>query len=115
LWRKERDDWRLPEIEKAINKAIEAYLKGNAEEAKPYRTAAITVALQSPYLTVQDRRRVTQAIIDELKGYEAYDQGAVPDEQDGLNGIMRRRAVPLVEALSKRPLSLSEALAMADS
>lgn len=64
--RQERDTWRLKPIEEPLNRATEALLRGEKRQAESYRKAALLAALHSPDLTVCDRRRVAQAIHDEL-------------------------------------------------
>jgi len=105
--RTERDDWRIPEINEAITQAAQAYLKGADDEAQAYRTVALTAALQSPFLTVQDRRRVIQAIKDEIALYETGAQGAVGGQVRSLDEIMQTQP-PGVGGFSALPVTFEE-------
>jgi hypothetical protein len=107
-----RDDWRLPDIDAAIGKAHEAYLKLNLEEGRAYKVVALTAAVQSPYLAKQDRIRVTQAIKDELKDYEAGTAGAVPSGAAvDLAAIVAARAMPVEQALRTPDVTFADILA----
>lgn len=106
--RLERDDWRFPEIDQAINKAAQAYLNGHLEEAKAEKNAALNAAIASPYLAVQDRRRVVRAIEAELSVYEAGGQGAVGEEIPDLDKIMAARAMNVQDAIKEGPITYEE-------
>jgi hypothetical protein len=109
--RPERDDWRLKNIEEPLNKAVEATLQGEAEKAKAYKTVALATALQSPDLAVYDRRRVVQAIKEELAAIEAGGLGAVGDEIRDLNHIVSARAVSMDQAAALGEMSFEELFA----
>src|SRR5262249_5342518 len=106
--RKERDDWRLKNIEDPLNKAIEATLKGESENAKGYKMIALTTALTSPDLALYDRRRVVQAIKDELAEIEQAGAGAVGEEVRDLTQIVGARAMPIDAAVAKGPMKFDE-------
>jgi hypothetical protein len=110
--RTERDDWRLKNIEEPLNKAAEALLKGETESAKAYKSAALVAAYQSPDLAVADKRRVIQAIKDELSALESSALGATGNEPIDFASIMAIEAqnTSIEEAAAKGELSLEEAL-----
>ena len=108
--RKERDDWRLKNIQEPLDKAAEAMLQGEDEKAKAYKLVAITTALQSPDLAVHDRRRVVQAIKDELSEIGAIGLGAVGGEVRDLNSIVAARAMPVPQAIALGEMTFEEAL-----
>ncbi|HEV2706156.1 MAG TPA: CHAT domain-containing protein [Pyrinomonadaceae bacterium] len=108
--RDERDDWRLKSIQEPVEKATQALLRGDKEEAHVFHTLALTTTAQSPDLTPADRRRVVVAINDELTDYQAIRNNAVADSERDLNDIMAARAMPLELARSQPELTLREAL-----
>lgn len=85
--RKERDDWRLQEIDEAIKKAKTALVQEHAEEAKGFRATALIAAHTSPDLAENDRNRVAKAIKQELA--EAEKNGAVAGTERDLKEIVR--------------------------
>jgi hypothetical protein len=122
--RAERDDWRLRNIAEPLEAALSAVIAGDVEKAQAYRTVAITAAATSADLAVYDRRRVVDAIKDELA---AFAQPRMDEEaerpvgapaldwlealQDAdLGTIMRTHAMPVDEAITMGELSLDEAL-----
>jgi hypothetical protein len=105
--RSERDDWRFPNIEEPLNQAIAARLKGNEDDAKAYKTAALLAVWQSPDFAPQDRRRVANAIeaeMNELGG----GMGAVRGHQRNLAEIMQAHHMDLRDALRQPPLTFQE-------
>jgi hypothetical protein len=107
--RQQRDDWRLRNIEGPLNQAIEAVLKGEEANSDAYTRVALVAALTSPDLTVPDRRRVAQAIKDELAAIRDLGLGAAPRAARDLNGIMEAHAMPLASAAALGEMTLSEA------
>jgi hypothetical protein len=110
--REERDDWRLKNIVEPLNKSIEALLLGEDEKASAFRKAAIATAFQSPDLAVFDRRRVVQAIKDELDVVAKEGRGAVGVERGGdeaLDQLMQARAMPMNVAAAKGAITAEEA------
>lgn len=108
--RKERDDWRLKDIQEPIDNAVQAWLKGNEEEAKAYTVTALTTAYRSADLAVHDRRRVIQAIKAELQQIRIQGLGLQQDENSDLNFMMDRQAIDINRALHMPPITLTEAL-----
>lgn len=106
--RLERDDWRFPEIDQAINRSAQAYLNGHLEEALAEKNAALSAAISSPYLAIQDRRRVVKAIEAELSVYEAGGAGAVGGKIPGLDAIMASRAMDVQDAINEGPITYEE-------
>jgi hypothetical protein len=109
--RNQRDDWRLKNIQEPLDKAIEATLQGESEKAGAYRTVALTAALQSPDLAVYDRRRVAQAIKEELVAIGSEGLGAVGDEIRDLNSIVEARAISMDQAAARGEMSFEELFA----
>ena len=85
--RKERDDWRLEDIQEPLSTAGQALLEAPPTvTADAYRTVALAAAWRSPDLAQLDRRRVVQAIKAELA--ELADQS---DWSRGRRGADSRR------------------------
>lgn len=108
--RKERDDWRLKNIQEPVDSAIQALLRRNQAEADAYALIALTAAYQSPDLAVPDRRRVVEAIKEELEQVQTSGLGIHGDEDTDLNHIMEKRANDLSRVIHMPPLSFDEAL-----
>jgi hypothetical protein len=106
--RKERDDWLLKNIEEPMNKAIEAMTSGESEKADAFKRVALATALQSPDLALYDRRRVAQAIKDELSEIGALGLGAVGGESRGLADIVIARAMPMEVAAARGEMTFAE-------
>jgi hypothetical protein len=109
--RAERDDWRLKNIQEPLDKAMAALLQGRKEEAEGFKQAALVAAGLSPDLAVYDRRRVVQAIKDELAQLEGSGLTAQTGQARDLNAIMSRRAKPMDWAVSRGPLTVAEIFA----
>jgi hypothetical protein len=109
--RKERDDWRLKNIQEPLDQAIEALLTGNSQKASFFKQLALVAASQSPDLTVYDRRRVAQAIKGELEYYESTGLGAIGDNVRDLNSIMATRAIPIENAVALGEITFDELFA----
>lgn len=108
--RKERDDWRLKDIQEPIDNAVQAWLKGNEEEAKAFTVTALTAAYRSADLAVHDRRRVIQAIKAELQQIQEPGLGLAADENSDLNYMMERQAIDLRRSMQLEPITFREAL-----
>lgn len=109
--RKERDDWRLKNIEDPLQKATEALLMRDMKGANFFGNLALSAAMVSPDLTINDRRRVVQAIKEELKQIADLGLGAVGGEVQNLNEIMATRAIPVEQAAALGEISLDELFA----
>jgi hypothetical protein len=96
--RAERDDWRLSNIDGPLRQAITAYSQNKPDEGAAYRTLALATVYNSPDLAPLDRRRVVEAIKEELKPFEDGGHGAVGDEPPSLDTLMKQRAISLSEA-----------------
>lgn len=108
--RQERDDWKFPDLDRLISEALRAQALGRMDDYEAFRNEALAKAVTSPDLTVPDRRRVSQAIREELGEVEERGLGATGDEVPGLEAIMSRRAIPLEAAAALPPITLSEVL-----
>jgi hypothetical protein len=106
--RTERDDWRLSNIQEPLDKAKEALIQGEEEKADAFKRVALLNAWQSPDLVNADRRRVVQAIKDELKAIEAEGRGAAPGEERDLTRMMAVRAMPTARAASLGKMRFEE-------
>jgi hypothetical protein len=94
--RKERDDWRLKDIQDPLNIAIQALAETPPNEvtAAAYTTVALAAAWKSPDLAQKDRRRVVQAIKAELADIASESRGATGPVTRGLGDIVSARAMP---------------------
>jgi hypothetical protein len=106
--REERDDWRLQNIQEPLDKAKEALIQDERDKADAFKKMALVTAWQSPDLTTYDRRRVVQAIKDELDAIAREGFAAVPPEERDLHGVMVRRAMPLRKAATLGKLQFEE-------
>jgi hypothetical protein len=93
--RKERDDWRLKDIQDPLTTAGQALLESppNTVKANAYRTVALAAAWQSADLAQLDRRRVVQAIKTELTELADESAGAVGGTARTLGEIFSARAM----------------------
>jgi hypothetical protein len=108
--RSERDDWRFPNIEQAMQQAIEAGLKGKTEDLKGYKLAATLAVWASPDLAPQDKRRVVDVVEQEIAAATGGGKGAVAGEIRSLDEAFKARAMPLAQALRQPPLTYEELL-----
>ena len=108
--RKERDDWRLKDIQDPLSTAGQALLEvpPNTVKAGAYRTVALAAAWQSPDLCQLDRRRVVQAIKAELAGLADEGVRAVGGERHTLGDIVSSRAMRREEADALGELTADE-------
>jgi hypothetical protein len=103
--RKERDDWRLKNIQEPLTTAGQALLEAppNTAKANAYRTVALAAAWQSSDLAQLDRRRVVEAIKAEL--------AQLADEPDkAVGGSLR----PLDEIVSARAMRREQSDALGE-
>jgi hypothetical protein len=93
--RKERDDWRLKDIQEPLTTAGQALLEAppNTVKAAAYRMVALAAAWQSADLAQLDRRRVVEAIKAELAELADEPTGAVGGISRTLNEIVSARAM----------------------
>lgn len=91
--RAQRDNWRLPSIQGPLDQAIEAQVLGDDHKADAYKKAALVAALTCKELTPRDRRRVAQAIKEELAraGTDDAGHGAVGDGMPTLESVLSKR------------------------
>jgi hypothetical protein len=108
--RKERDDWRLRDIQDPLSVAGQALLEAppNTVKADAYRTVALAAAWQSPDLAQLDRRRVVQAIKAELAALADEGAGAVGGEARTLGEIVSARAMRREQADALGELTADE-------
>jgi hypothetical protein len=106
--RQERDDFRLRNIQEPLDKAVELLLQGKTAESDAYKLVALAAAYQSPDLAVSDRRRVVQAIKDELAEVQRAGLGAVGAERPDLNSVMQTRAKPVQWAAALPEITAEE-------
>lgn len=106
--RTERDDYRIRSIQEPLDKAIAALAEGNTDKAEAYKRVALGMALTSPDLAVQDRRRVALAIKEELDAITGAGLGAKGEATSDLNVIVERSAMKLERALMLGELTAAE-------
>jgi hypothetical protein len=100
----EREDWQLPDIDGPFRRAIEYTSRSSAAEADAYRIMTLAAAWRSPDLSVPDRRRVVQAVNDELEGVARAGLGATGDQVRDLAATMQARAMGVEQAAALGPL-----------
>ncbi len=108
--RKERDDWRLRDIQDPLSTAGQALLESppNTVKADAYRTVALAAAWQSPDLAQLDRRRVVQAIKAELAELADEPAGAVGGAARTLGQIVSARAMGRAQSDALGELTVGE-------
>ena len=109
--RGERDDWRLRDIQEPLDQAILALAEGDAARAAAYRTVALAAAWKSLDLAQLDRRRVVQAIKDELAAFAADPRGATGRTARDLGALVAVRAMPRARAAAEGDLTAAEVFA----
>lgn len=102
--RVERPDWRLPEIDAPLKRALNALSDGAVSSASGYRSVALAAARESSALAEDDRPRVIQAIKDAYARVESGGRGATGASLPGLDTAMQRFAMPREQALALGPL-----------
>lgn len=85
--RRERDDWRVPDLDQAIRDAIVAKAMGRPAEFETLRARALTQVLTSPSFTPPDQRRVARAVREEL---DALVPGAASGTEPTIAAIAAR-------------------------
>lgn len=107
----ERPDWRLPDIDELMNKAVDAFIKGKPDEGEAFRRAALATAVTSPDLAMHDRRRVAMAVKAHIDDFRDMFRGMTDDRQTapGLDALMQD-AISAEEAMNRPPITLSELL-----
>lgn len=103
--RKERDDWRTPDLDEAISQAARAKDLGIASEYERQRGNALSSIYSSPDLTPPQRSQLAQAVKEELDGTQP---GAAAAGELTVTSIVERRGLPSREAV--RHLTLTELL-----
>jgi hypothetical protein len=108
--RKERDDWRLRDIQDPLSTAGQALLESppNKVKADAYRTVALAAAWQSPDLAQLDRRRVVQAIKAELAELADEPAGAAGGAERTLGQIVSARAMGRAQSDALGELTFDE-------
>ena len=101
--RRERDDWRTPDLDQAISGAAYAKDVGSLTEYGRLRADALSRIYFSPDLTSAQRRQVAQAVKEELGSAEP---GAAAAGDLTVAAIVARRGLPSRDAV--RHLTLSE-------
>ncbi len=109
--RQERDDWMLKNIVEPMQQAITALSQGETAKATAYKTVALAAAWQSPDLAFYDRRRVVEAIKEQLAQIEGGGLGAIGDEVRDLNAIMAARAISIEQSVALGELTADEVFA----
>ena len=107
--RRERDDWRLPELDGLIRAAGESFIKGWRDAFSGQRTEAIARAWNSTDLAPGDRKRVALLVQQEIDGAKVL--GAVPGDDRKLEDIAPARLVAAADPVLE-DLSLAKLLAM---
>lgn len=103
--RRERDDWRTPDLDQAISAAAYAKDLGRSEEFERLRADALSRVYFSPDLTPAQRRQVAQAVKEELGSAE---EGAAAAGELTVAAIVARRGLPSRDAV--RHLTLGDLL-----
>jgi hypothetical protein len=103
--RRERDDWRTPDLDQAISGAAYAKDVGHQDDYERLRADALSRIYFSPDLTPAQRRQVAQAVKEELGGAAP---GAAAAGELTVAAIVARRGLPSRDAV--RHLTLSELL-----
>lgn len=89
--RKERDDWRTPDLDRAIGEAAYAKDLGRAEEYQRALSDALSKIWFSADLTTVQRRQLAAAVKEELG---AAEPGAVAPGELTAEAIVTRRGLP---------------------
>jgi hypothetical protein len=105
--RRERDNWRFPELDELIRAAGRAAIKGYDEAFRDSRTEAITRAWNSPDLTPADRTRVAVLVANEIDATRKLGVEPTPDQSLATAAADR---LPAPDAPELRDLTLSDLL-----
>lgn len=104
--RKERDDWRTPDLDEAIGQAARAKDVGSMADYERQRANALSLIYLSADLTPPQRQQVAQMVKEELDGAQP---GAVAAGELTIASIVDRRGLPSRESV--RQLTLADLLA----
>lgn len=111
--RVERPDWRLPDIQELMDKAVDAFIKGKEDEGEAYRRAALATAVTSADLAMHDRRRVAMMVKAHIDEFRDVARGLTPRSAEAaqapLDELMEG-AIPAAEAMNRPPITLGELL-----
>jgi hypothetical protein len=105
--RKERNDWRTPDLDQAISEATYAKAMGRTEDYENMRARALSSIYFSSDLTPPQRKQVAQAVKEELS--EATPGATAPGALT-IAGIIDRRGLPSREEVWD--LTLAELLSV---
>lgn len=109
----ERPDWRLPDIQELMDKAVNAFVEGKEAEGEAFRRAALATAVTSRDLAVHDRRRVALEVKAHIDGFRDIFRGLTSaphkDRQASIEDLMQG-AMPAGEAMNHPPVTLAELL-----
>jgi hypothetical protein len=100
--RKERDDWRTPDLDEAIGQAARAKDLGLDSEYERQRANALSTIYLSADLTPPQRRQVAQMVKEELGEVQP---GAVGAGQLTVASIVDRRGLPSRESVQQLTLA----------
>ncbi|WP_061292494.1 hypothetical protein [Herbidospora cretacea] len=101
--RTERSSWLFPELTELIGRSAEAFFQyGDGQVFRDLRTAAVSLAWNSPDLTPVDRKRVARAVMAQVD--DVLTLGVVPD----VSGFDR---IPPADDPGLAALTLSDLLA----
>jgi hypothetical protein len=106
--RRERDDWRFPRFETLIRSAKQSFYAGETQAFERHRDDVLAEVLNSPDLTLPDRRRVALAIRDEINEATSLGVGAIGSPSRNLEEIMEQRAISLDHPLASSQFSLRD-------
>jgi hypothetical protein len=103
----ERDDWRLPDIDVPLKRALICLEDGNAAAAQGYRAVALAAAHESPEIAEHDRRRVIDRIKKTYAEAQAPGYGATGGSHPDLTAAMSR-GIPRDRARSEGAVTEAE-------
>jgi hypothetical protein len=103
--RRERDDWRTPDLDQAISAAAYAKALGSSDEYERLRADALSRIFFSPDLTAAQRSQLAQVVKEELG---STDPGAAAPGEMTVAAIVERRGLPSRAAVGH--LTLGELL-----
>lgn len=107
----ERPDWRFPRFERLIHAAITAHFAGEKASFERHRNDVLAEVLNSPDLTLPDRRRIAQAVKDELEMATDVSNGMDAPPLLSFEAIVRKHVVPLADPRAQRDVSLLDLIA----
>jgi hypothetical protein len=103
--RRERDDWRTPDLDRAIAEAAYAHALGRAQEYERLRADALSRIFFSADLTPPQRSQVAQLVKEELDNAAP---GAAAAGELSVAALIERRGLPSRETVAQ--LTLGELL-----